>query len=262
LKIITFNTLGIPLLSTNYNKRFDALVEKIIDVGPDVVCLQEVWAFYTKRKLIKALYDHGYRFSFYPNVLHRFNGLLTLSKYEIRDTKYQSLKPMFSGFNSTLLEFPGDKGYLLTRLVVGVEEVDVCNVHLNADLSGDYERDSISSRLKAASLRRLSSLIRESNGNKTIICGDFNFEPGSFSHGEFLQLAEVTDRVPLDYKTLTKKLFRFPAPLKGQRVDHIFTKNIEDVAFKGVSVIWDELIPDVGYLSDHAGLLIEIDMDQ
>jgi endonuclease/exonuclease/phosphatase family metal-dependent hydrolase len=264
LKIITFNTLGIPLITKNYGKRFDALVKEISNIRPDVVCLQEVWMQSMRKRLKSELYESGFIYSSIPASGYRLNGLVTFSRYPIKRSDYFSLKPLFSGFNSSLIEFPGDKGCLLTHIEVEDKEVDICNIHLNADfsISGRYEENSVYGKINSGSLRKLSSLIGKIGDNKLIICGDFNFEPGSSPHREFSILTEADDRIPFGFSTMTKKLFFFPAPSRGNRVDYIFTKNIDDGKIRDVGVIWDDALPGVGYLSDHAGLMLDIAIEE
>lgn len=263
LKVLTFNTLGIPIITKNYTQRFEVLVNEIAKISPDVVCLQEVWLPRTKKWLVQAMRDIGFRHVCNPKGYRRLSGLVTFSKYEVIHFKYLSLKPIyrFLGFITSFFEYPGDKGYLLTRIKVGEEKVDVFNIHLTADLSGLYRKESTYGHISFRAIGGLSALVQELGKGKMIICGDFNFEPSSWLNKDFSKVTGAVDRVPSDFKTITnKEVFVFPVSIFGKRVDYIFTKNIEDSAVRDVKVLWDKALPEVGYLSDHAGLIADIEI--
>lgn len=261
IRILTFNTLGIPLITKDYKKRFEVLVREISKVNPDIVCLQELWIPKTKRMINKAMYDLGYKYTCSPRYGIRLNGLATYSKFEIISYRYLSLKPIYKFQGNSLLEFPGDKGYLITRMGLGDSELIVFNTHLVADLSGTYREDSVYGHISFRAVGGLSALIQEAGKEKMVICGDFNFEPGSWLHEDFSKVTGAVDRIPEGFRTITNKdVFIFPVSIFGKRVDYIFTKNIDDEAIKNVRVVWDKKIPDVGYLSDHAGLLVDIEI--
>ena len=131
LSILTFNFVSIPFVSKNLRIRLDCLVKEIKRIQPDIICFQEIWLGYIRKRLIFSLRPLGYQF-YYPTPGAFFNGLLTCSKYNFSPVKALDLKGTFNGFNRLLIESLGSKGYSLIKIKLpNKKKLFAFNTHLS-----------------------------------------------------------------------------------------------------------------------------------
>jgi endonuclease/exonuclease/phosphatase family metal-dependent hydrolase len=135
LRVLTYNIFGLPPTIGKAGKerwRYPAIAEKVAEF--DIVVIQEAWDKGT-RALIEdsnfPYHAHGPK----PHKLMGANGLITLSKFPIKEVKFLEFEDCV-GFDCF-----AKKGALLTRVELpSGQEIVVINTHLNAwskDLSGD-----------------------------------------------------------------------------------------------------------------------------
>lgn len=255
LTFLTFNFLGIPLLSRNYAKRLCYLIKQLQEIQPDIICLQEVWLRRTRKRIVSELKKHEYKYFFHPTSGIRLNGLLTCSKHEIIHESSADLKPIFGGMNFSIVEMPGSKGYSHTTIRMGKTNLHIINVHLSVDWSGEHKEGSNYNKVQIKAIDELAEVVSSLGDEKTVVVGDFNFRPSCWLYEKLLSSTGLKDIVPVNFKTCLHNLFRFPMPEHGGRVDYMLTKNFPKDSLLDVKLLWNKPVKGVGYLSDHAAIL-------
>lgn len=260
ISILTFNFLGIPLFTQNYSKRLRLLVEEISKVNPDILCFQEIWFWQTRKYLFKRLKPLGFKYFFHPRSRFRLNGLLTLSKKEISSPKSFVFKPLVKGFDFSFFEFFGAKGYSLAKIKLAEEEIFVFNVHLSVDWDYDLGKKSKFVRGKLKEIEFLSKAVNALGEEKIIVVGDFNFDPHLAFYKELLatsKLKAIPVKEPV--RTVLPNLWnRFFVPRWGEEIDFVFTKNLPENSALDFKILWNKPFENIGYLSDHAGVLVKL----
>lgn len=261
--IITFNTAGLPLMTKNYKKRFDKITEELARINPTIICLQEVWTRKMKEKIISSLESHGYKYSYYPKTVFRANGLLVCSKEKILDGKYIDFKPIFRGFNISILEFFGCKGYSSVKIQLPDRtNLHVLNTHLSAYWTREKNKDPMHSS-QADSIRKMADDVNSLGEEKIIAVGDFNFRQSSWLYKKFIEISGMKDAVKGDIQTNRKEhLFKFPHPDGWGRLDYTFIKNIPENSVLDAKLVMEESFDDIGYLSDHIPVLTTFDLSK
>jgi len=258
--VLSLNILGIPLVTKKYRERLGLLVKETKKINPDVICFQEAWTPPTKELLIESLKRHGFKYSFFTNSWPRFNGLLTLSKYQIIETDEESVKPLLTGLNRSLTEFAGDKGYSLIRINCLGQSIFIINTHLSADFGTETKEGSWFYRAKVKETTKLADEINSLTYEKIVVAGDFNFTPDSYFYKRLLVLSGLQDTLPADKKMRTTlyNLFKFRFPQDNAKKDYIFFKNFNGNAPLESKILWNMPFEKVGYISDHAALYVKL----
>ncbi len=203
----TVETEGIKLRMETYNvgmfqsskkgmsraETLNKIEGQIRKSGPDIVCLQEV--FLENRKHVERIFpEYTYRtYHLYPAKNGKFFGNVTLSKYEI--------------ISEGVLDFPKSTNLsIYSDIVFFGDTVRVYNNHLESynisftalvqKLSKDQKENTemlkndivdVHSKVKGAVIRR-SKQVNAIFGSisdspySTIVCGDFNDTPMSYSY--------------------------------------------------------------------------------
>jgi endonuclease/exonuclease/phosphatase family metal-dependent hydrolase len=258
LSVLTFNFISLPLISKNLNNRLSFLLKELTRIRPDIICFQELWWQPTRKKISNSLKSLEYK-CYYPTPGPLFNGLLTCSRSRINPIKALNLKPNLNIFNRFIIESLGAKGYSLVELKLNNNtNIYVFNVHLSCHWGTDISHNnSIYCRVKDKSLAQLAKEINSLKDNKIIVAGDLNIQPDWWFYHKFVKQSGVKDIVPPSFQTILPTLFRLPMP-SGGRTDYILLKNLPKHQKTRVKLLWSEPIPGLGQLSDHAGILAEI----
>ncbi len=258
VSILDFNFLGIPVASKNYYQRLKVLIEEITKINPDILCFQEMWFGFTRNYLQKKLKPLGFNFFFHPVSRFRSNGLLTFSKKEILETKFFGFKPLFRGFDFSFFELMGAKGCSLMKIkLADKKEIFLFNVHLSVD----WKRNSDFSLFKLKEIEVLSAAINQLGKEKIIVVGDFNFDFQTKLYQKLMAMADLRDALTQKGAPLTTvlpNLYHFNVPKWGKEIDFVFVKNLPEDSVLNYQVLWDKPFKDVGYLSDHAGVLAQL----
>ncbi len=224
ISALTYNFLGIPLFSKAYKKRLSLFINELRELEPDIFCLQEIWLPGAKNKLISSLKDLGYSF-YFPRAKFRLCGLLTGVKGEILEHNYVSTKSLVTGFDLSVLEMFGSKGYLILKTKINDEIFYIINVHFNADFTNKYNSDSSYTKTHERSVSYLISDINKFKNEKIILLGDFNFQPGGPAYCKLINSSGLTDIIPVGFNTFLGGVLPF-CPTHPGHTDFIFTKNI------------------------------------
>lgn len=225
LKVLTYNTMGMPSEKKDNGKDFIPAVEYIKKSGADIVCLQE---FPMEHKAIVKQLKKVYPYIKIVNV-HPTLKVACISK-----------TPIVSGKKIDLVS-PGN-GAAIFYVKVGKEKIPVILNHLESNkLSVDdkttYEtlwespdkhsvkkesKHLLSKLADAVKLRgpqadTIARLIQQINNPHTIVCGDFNDIPLSYAHRVIGKGLQDTYREVGFGPSMT-----FHDHLMFFRIDHIF----------------------------------------
>lgn len=260
-KILTFNFLGVPFISKNYNKRLSFLVSELCRIKTDIICLQEIWLPKARKKIMTELIKYGYRYFFYPVPKNRVSGLLFCSVFPILNKKSAEVRAHFTGFNASLIELFVAKGFLQLEIELpNKETVSVFNIHLTNDHTNQFKKESSYGHIQKESLNKLAEEINTLGIKKIIVVGDFNFPSNSWFYHYFLKISGVNEVLCEEVKTTTKNILKLPFLNKlgrGSR-DYIFIKNIDKENVEKINLLWSQPNKNFGYLSDHVGVLAEL----
>lgn len=195
LTLLTYNTQGLAIVPGQKDFASNHVLGYIIDIGADIVCLQEV---NTSNKYFRKRIDN-YMSDYYPYRSFRTfssgNGVACFSRYPI--------------LSSERVEYDSQtNGSVLYRIALEGDTLVLVNNHLesnklNADDKDDYRRilakytptDSVKAagknllrkladagRLRAPQADSVAKALRREPARLMIACGDFNDSPISYSH--------------------------------------------------------------------------------
>ncbi len=272
LTIITFNTLGIPFLTTHQHKnylqisrsllaRFHYLSETLNTEDADVILLQEVHLYSLLRLLKKKLTNFPYvsykRFLYGPR-----GGLVIFSKYELDSENYLDYSIRGSFKNKTFVTRIIRNG----ALICGIKNLrfTFINTYITGDFSHKWGEENKYSPVQREQLQELIAAIKhiQKEGKEVIIAGDMNINSGSSLYKEFISSLDLTDAFK-DSTTYTHHPEFLPEWANPPRLDHVF---ITDKHKTITSIKTHELFTKKvtlangkeSYLSDHIALKVSI----
>jgi len=136
---LTYNFIGIPLFSQRYSQRLNVFIKELAKLQPEIICLQEIWLDSAKKKIINGLKGLDYSF-YYPSLIIRFCGLLIGVKGKITKKGYVATNPIIAGFDRSILEYLGSKGYAFVEFELGKKKICIFNVHLSPDMGKKFPK--------------------------------------------------------------------------------------------------------------------------
>lgn len=256
---LTYNFIGIPFFSKRYSPRLNFFIKELAKLQPDIICLQEIWLDSAKKKIISGLQDLGYSF-YYPSLKIRFCGLLIGVKGEITKRGYVTTNPIVAGIDRSILEIFGSKGYAFVEFKLGEEKIDIFDVHLSCDLGIISKTGGPYFKVQEKATSLLVSDINLLGEGKIMVLGDFNFEEDSPLTQNLIEAGKVREIFSHNFKTSFGGLLGFPS-IATDEPDHIFVKNISEKEVLKTEIVWDKPFEGVGMLSDHAGILVTMNIE-
>ena len=94
---------------------------------------------------------------------------------------------------------------------------------------------------------------------KIMVLGDFNFEENSPLNHYLIEDGKVREVFSHNFKTSFGGLLGFPS-IATDEPDHVFVKNISEKEILKTEIVWDKPIEGLGMLSDHAGILVTMNI--
>jgi endonuclease/exonuclease/phosphatase family metal-dependent hydrolase len=224
MRILAWNC-NLPPWVFDRKKRRLSIAAALININPEIICLQEVFFKKDADFLIEKLKDFYFEHSFY----HK--NLLIISKIPILKSQKFIFKNQGSFFSSAIFDAVYKKGF---QVIFLENNFCIINTHL---LSACGSVEEVHQTTREKQVEEICQKIVENNSKK-IILGDFNFT----------SLSEP-------FKKLIKHGFKeyFDENIKthgDKKLDHVFVK---DVKYINKEVVFGEK-----QYSDHKGLLIEI----
>jgi sphingomyelin phosphodiesterase 2 len=284
MKILSFNAalldfrlLGRSILRpTDYlSERLSFLPKAIMDIGADVVCLQEVYSPRHKEIVRRGLLDL-YPYCFYHE-LHPIigfdSGLMIASKHQLTDLHWERL--VAQPFEESLLS---KKCLLFARFVLDGISYCITLTHTTASGSAfkqDNKRvEAIRAKQIAQAVRCSLSRSRATNKAVAILCGDFNCGP-QVSTGNYEAVlragfvdtysASNSNELPTwDPENVLNQRSQIFKHSPKQRIDFIFLEKQALPVFSSISskiIFTERIVPvngDTVPLSDHYGVISEL----
>lgn len=267
-KIISQNCFDVPFLNANRNIKVSKLIDKLISLEPDVICLQELTFPDTRIMTIKKLAIAGYQV-FSKRYLLGFNkgGLLIASKFPFLSTKFVPFYDRGEFASLQIADIAISKGYQLAKLLIKGNIVNIVNSHLYCVYSVTNPRQSLAHQNQ---LKQLSDEIGNLR-DATVLAGDLS-EPSDRTHNftNFLKTSNLIDltannsnRVDIANTNVVYQNRVFKAKMAGGKFDYLMvstdlSKNISSIKIFGLD---KQMIRGVReHLSDHYGLMASIEI--
>ncbi|MBI4348237.1 MAG: endonuclease/exonuclease/phosphatase family protein [Elusimicrobia bacterium] len=171
LRVLSYNVAGVPIVHPKINQRIKAIGELLAKGEYDVIAVQELWLDRHAERL--------YRAAGLPNrarAPQRWlfgDGLMILSRYPIRETKWLS----FSKRTEHRFRLDGEqfahKGALLARIETPSGEIDVIDTHFVADYKS-HKNTSVRAQQARQLVEWAAPLVA---GRRVVLAGDLNAPP-------------------------------------------------------------------------------------
>jgi exonuclease III len=224
MKILSLNC-NLVHWKFHHSKKIKQLLEKIVALHPDMICLQEVFFKRDAKKITNYLEKEGYKYFYHTK------NLLTVSKHKISNKGFKIFEKQGKLFSYSYLDVLYRKAF--QYFFLEKNKVFIVNTHM---LSGAGERKSHYGETRKLQILEILRKVKEKK--KVIILGDFNFTQKSKPH-------EIT--IKDGFKAASRNIKKSTFPEGRVKIDHIFTKGIKKTRTK---------IVNVGTSTDHRGLII------
>ncbi len=185
LRVLSFNTWGVPVVSRDRAARMRAIGRAIAEMEVDVVGLQEV--FYVKdRRLIAEAASRGglcYSHYFHSGVIG--SGLLTLSRYTTTETSFLRFRLNGRPQDFVRVDYYAGKGVGRVRVETPGGPVDLYNVHLIAPYL-ELGPDRFAAHRVAQAVEMGHYIREQSGGVPAVLVGDLNCYPDDATYRALL----------------------------------------------------------------------------
>jgi len=191
LSLLSLNTFGIPFFLSW--RRLIRLASELEQLGPTVVCLQEIQQNAYPPLLIRHLATYPYR-AIFPHIYAPKGGLGTFSRIPLIQQRFEPYLDRGLRFFITFADWALFKGVLVILLQIDGLDIFVLNTHMNANYSGVWHRKNPLALVQRKQVQKISALLEELPAEALIIlCGDFNFPRTSFLYEELVTKNELID---------------------------------------------------------------------
>ena len=178
LTLLSWNVHGAPL-SRDVTARLTRIADKILDLGPDIVLLQEVWMD-RQVELLRRRLGPEYQFVTPPAELNgwalRAGGLLTLvgRSHRVEGSEFQAFTTEGSPWRFWEGDAFGDKGVLRVDVIAaGGVPLSTLNTHLQSEYGEGRHPD-----VRRAQLRQLRRVAEAVGPRRLVLAGgDLNTLP-------------------------------------------------------------------------------------
>ncbi len=280
LSLISFNTLGVPVISTNLSERYVALADTINNTDANVLAFQEVHT-YVHLHILKKLLHKEFPYLCYKKFIYGpQGGLVVFSKFPLELESFNRFSKRGTFKNSTFYGKFIMNGILICRFKD--LPLAIINTYLTTNPNKTWDSEGIFKTIQESQITDINTALEniKDKGLMAIIAGDFNFLKTSAQYERFVKTNKAKDifenfslptylkgRKSLKFLWRVKfidKFFVFNAKESG-RVDYIFVVDQSNkVAIKETKHLFDEKITlfngKESYLSDHIGLYAKLDI--
>jgi endonuclease/exonuclease/phosphatase family metal-dependent hydrolase len=256
--LLTLNSFGLPFfLGLN---RIKILARELSDLGPSVICLQEI----QQNVYLPVLRD---RLTGYPHQSYRqyspapMGGLVTASKLPFVSYEFLPFPNRGKWWSIGFADWALRKGVLVTTYDVEGQQIIVLNTHIHANYLGSWSSDKMLAKIQSDQVRYLAELAKaQSRDALVIICGDFNFPRDTFLYEELAEISGFIDPLKDDPRP-TYRPVSMLASKWSVALDFIFYRNPDKIDMN----IEADVLPvensrasksSSKFLSDHCALTI------
>jgi endonuclease/exonuclease/phosphatase family metal-dependent hydrolase len=257
--LLTLNSFGLPFfLGIN---RIKILARELSDLGPSVICLQEV----QQNVYLPILRD---RLRGYPHQAYRqyspapMGGLVTASRSPFMRSEFLPYPNRGRLLSIGFADWGLRKGVLITELDIEGLRVIVLNTHVHANYQGKWQKANKLAQIQSDQVKYLTEQAKaQPEEALVVICGDFNFPRDTFLYEELTQISGFIDPLRDDPRptyrpvsflaskwsvTLDFIIYRKPAKIDMELVADILP--IENSKARSASS---------KFLSDHCALILK-----
>lgn len=237
ISTITLNTWGLPLHLPGHDdiRRFNIIPDSVLQQGVDIVFLQETFHPKLRHNLLNTLSPHYYvhtngnknRSALGFLRMDTQGGLMTFSKYPIINQNFVTF-PI--SINTSIIEYIGKKGFLVTTIQYGKDTLNLINTHLYSGHNPEA----------AAQRYRQIQIISDYIGNNMILqkypiifAGDINIHHPDTQNSNVYDI--ITDQMffvdskpklePCDYTMDPLHNDYVPSHEPQAKLDYIFYRN-------------------------------------
>jgi sphingomyelin phosphodiesterase 2 len=263
LKILTFNTWGVPLFSRDRAARMRAIGRALATMDVDVALLQEVFYPGDRRLLIRMAAEGGLLHSRYFDSGLVGSGLLTLSRHPILESSF--LRFRLNGRPQDLIrsDYYAGKGIGRVRIGTPAGPVDAYNAHFIAPYL-EWGPDRFAAHRVAQALEAGQYMAAQSADAPAFLGCDLNCYPDDDTYRTLLTAGRLTQACAGEDEPAERNGYATIHP--PSRYDYIFARSgpTQELTARGTQIALGGLpSPNPeglrGY-SDHYGVLTAFDL--
>lgn len=201
MRILTWNICCLPKKINAYHnpkKAIEGILNKINNLNPTVIKLQEVFDYKIQEKTVDRLKKSGYNVHISDND-HNFiskNGLLTATRYPIISTNEYVFK------NKTSVEYMIDKGIITTGIQYPNNDsmLYLHNTHIQSDSMYGFYKEC--KEIRDKQFEETIEYIKTYGDVSQIFSGDFNDDFDDLNLNEMIQM--------INFQKNPHKIITFP----------------------------------------------------
>jgi len=263
LRLLTLNVWGFPTpVSRIPDARMRAIGERLPEFALDAAAFQEVWTPSGRTELVAAGQRAGLEHSWYRDDLTSNSGLLILSRWPMREIRFEPFTLCGLPQRLTHLDYYGGKGFVSAVLDTPEGELQLLNTHLHAaygtvgfgdEYLGHRMAEIIEIALAVALSKRPVALLGDLNAYP------YRDELNVLRHTTGLK--DVARAVQREQATiLPRSPFRPKENAPGPRIDYVLARSGTQLGLAPVDAqrVFEENFEHEGQTvtySDHAGVL-------
>jgi sphingomyelin phosphodiesterase 2 len=256
MRIVTLNIWGAPY-ARDHTVRLTAICQKLKQIDPDVICLQEVYLENQRRQIIQNLagiwQHHCY---FYNGLLG--SGLMILSRYPILKNRFYPFRLRGKPEKPHHGDYYAAKGIASTRIKSPTGEMIVFNTHTHAQYS-PHDDNEYAVYTNSNLYEAVCFIQSHDPATPFIICGDLNTRPDQLGYDIIMQGTGTVDSFhqlhgehPVTFASTNPY-----TTSDDQCLDYILTKDIQTIT---INIDFQDHPVTVPAYSDHYGLVMDFEL--
>lgn len=261
--LLSLNTFGIPFyLSWG---RLGRLAWQLNRLPVTVLCLQELqqnaYMPLVQRNLTSYPHQIFEQYRYAPK-----GGLAVFSRVQFIDHRFEVYQDRGTWSSISFADWALFKGVLSANLELDSEQIVILNTHMNANYTGDWNRENLLARIQSRQVQQLVQVIHSySEDVLVIVCGDLNFPRNSFLYEDLISRGRLMDPLADDQRSTYRPFPLVPSkwkiPLDYVLIRQPMCKKVQ----VDVDVIeikdYSKQNPFQRFLTDHNALVLKICWD-
>ncbi len=259
LKLATINCHEHPKMIRRRRRKILIIVDEIIALKPDIICLQEINLAATAKIIDPILSKMGYHNYYLRDRVVNKGGLFFSSFFPIKQAQFTRFTQQGTLLSKQFADRMLGKGFQHVTLDVKGENIDLINTHLVVAYS---KQSKAQTQIQFNQVNQLADYLAKFR-KKLILAGDLNIKPDSTLYKRFIKKTKLIDQTAgKNFLTAWSRTIHGVEKIQVQ-VDYIFTS--EDWKTTNQKIICDQthfLRGEERYLSDHFGLAARLEIKQ
>lgn len=266
ISLISFNTLGVPVMSRSLTERYVALANMIKETDANVLAFQEVHT-YVHLQILKKLLKNEFPYVIYQKFMYGpKGGVVTFSKLPLESVGFSRFSNHGSFRNITFYGRLIRNGTLVCK-IKGCP-IFILNTYLTTNPAANWDKMNLQAKIQETQVRDIAQIVTvlKENNSAVVVAGDFNFPKASAAYRLFADLTNANDtfdNFSIPTYIFNTKLYLFHSK-KSERVDYIFLiKGKQNIKIKKTDHVFNEEVRlftgKKRFLSDHIGLYTKLE---